>query len=351
MSILQFKGVGIKGISATVPKTVVKTMAQTDFFSEKQLTNFMESTGIEERRVASKEMCASDLCYDAAMRLLEKTETSTDQVDVLIFLSQTPDYRVPGTSILMQNRLHLPKSVLAFDVNMTCSGYLYGLFLGFSLANLPNINNVLLLVGETMSKITSMRDKATSLLLGDAGSATLISKGDCYGDIFLSLNTDGSNFDAINIPMGGFRNMSSEESLVYKTDEGGNERNGEQIVMDGMEVFSFAMTELPKDVKRLLNHCGKKVEEIDKFIFHQANKMMTDFIAKKLKVESSKVLYSIHKFGNTSGTSIPLTFAYQKDQFKIGELLLLNAIGAGFSWGTMLMTFASECTILDINEI
>lgn len=349
MAYYTFNGVGIKGISVTVPKNIEETSKQTKYFTENQLANFIESTGIEEKRIASDQTCASDLCYNAAINLIDNLSIPLDQIDVLIFVSQTPDYRAPSTSILLQNRLKLSKSTIAFDVNMACTGYLYGLLLAYSLLNAGG-KNVLLLVGDTLSKVTSQQDKATSLLMGDAASATLISKSKEYGNSYFSFNTDGSNFDAINIPMGGFKNMSSVESLQYKEYEDGSSRNGEQIHMDGMEVFSFAITELPKDIKRLLEYAGKELIDIDKFLLHQANRFLMDTIAKKVKMDKSKILFSINKFGNTSAASIPLTFVHQKSQINKGDLLLLNAIGSGFSWGTMLMNL-SECAILELNEI
>jgi len=350
MGLIKFSGIGIKSLSVTVPKERVETIKQNIFFTEKQLINFIESTGIKERRIASKDMCSSDLCYNAAINLFNKTDINLNEIDALIFLSQTPDYRVPGTSIIMQDRLKLPKTTIAFDVNMTCSGYIYGLFLAYSLTNIDNIKNVLLLVGETLSKITSTRDNSTGLLLGDGGSATLITKNEKYGDSFFSLNTDGSNLDAVIVPGGGFRNMSSIETLTTKQYEDGSERNDEQIRMDGIEVFSFAVSELPKDVKRLLNFAEKDVSNVDIFVFHQANKYMMDIIAKKLKIDTQKMLYSIQKYGNTSGVSIPMAIADQKNLLNNNDVLLLNAIGAGFSWGTLLLKMV-DCNILDINEL
>lgn len=350
MGLVKFNGIGIKAISVTVPKMRVETSQLTDFFTEKQLANFVSATGVEERRIANNEMCSSDLCYDAAMNLMKKINVQPDEIDALIFISQTPDYRVPGTSIILQDRLKLPKSTIAFDVNMTCSGYIYGLFLAYSLANIDNIKNVLLLVGETLSKITSTRDNSIGLLLGDAGSATLISKNDKYGDSYFSLNTDGSNLDAVIIPGGGFRHMSSVETLTYKQFEDGSERNDEQIRMDGMEVFSFAVSEMPKDVNRLLNFAEKEVSHFDKFVFHQANKYMMNVIAKKLKIDTQKMLYSIQKYGNTSGVSIPLTMADQRVLINNNDLILLNAIGAGFSWGSAILKLV-DCTIIEVNEL
>jgi len=320
--LVKFSGIGIKALSTTVPRNRVKTIEQTKYFSKKRLKDFVDTTGVEERRVADDNICSSDLCYEAAVNLLK---TPVD-ISVLIFISQTPDYRVPGTSIILQDRLGLSKGTIAFDVNMTCSSYIYGLFLAYSLAG---VGNVLLLVGETMTKITSPSDPATGLLLGDGGSATLITKDDKYGDSFFSLNTDGSYYDSVIIPGGGFRNMSS---------------NDEYIHMDGVEVFSFAISRIPKDVKAIMDFANT---DIDKIIFHQSNKYMMDVIARKANVDKSKMLYSIHKYGNTSGVSIPLTIADHKVE---DGTLLLNAIGAGFSWGSAIINLV-DCKTLDVSEL
>jgi len=350
MALIKFDGIGLKSLSVTVPKTKVETINRTDLLNESQLIKFIEVTGVKERRIAGVEVCSSDLCFDAAINLFNDCNINPDEIDVLIFLSQTPDYKVPGSSIILQDRLKLKKSTIAFDVNLTCSGFIYGLFLAYSLANLNGINNVLLLVGETLSKITSVKDKSTGLLLGDAGSATLITKSEKYGKSFFSLNTDGSNYKSVIVPGGGCRNMSSAETLKDKEYEDGSIRNDEQLRMDGMDVFSFAVSEIPKDVKKLLNFAGKDVSFIDKVIFHQSNKYMMDVIAKKAKVDLSKMIYSIQKFGNTSGVSIPSALADQKEQIDNNDVLLLNGIGAGFSWGTAIITLV-DCNILNINEL
>jgi 3-oxoacyl-[acyl-carrier-protein] synthase III len=350
MTHLKFKDIGIKAISTSIPKTKVKTIEQNDFFSDDYLRNFIKVTDVHERRVASQDTCSSDLCYVAAKKILNDPVISATDINALVFISQTPDYRVPGTSIILQDKLELPESTIAFDVNMTCSGYIYGLFLAYSLANIEGINNVLLLVGETLSKISSPRDKSTALLLGDAGSASLISKDSKYGESYFSLNTDGSSFESVIIPGGGFRNMSSSTTMKDVEYEDGNIRNGEQIKMDGMDVFSFAVSEIPKDVKNLMNYAQKSDGDINRYIFHQANRFMMDVIVKKSKIDKNKMLYSVQKYGNTSGVSIPLTIADQRNSLKNEEFILLSAIGAGFSWGSSILKLV-DCLIFDVEEL
>ncbi len=346
----KFDGIGLHSLSVTFPKTIVETIKQTHLFSEEQLLKFIETTGVKERRFAENNLCSSDLCYNAAENLIEQTKLNREEIDSLIFISQTPDYKVPGTSIILQDKLKLSKNTLAFDINLTCSGYLYGLFVAYSLLQNKNINNVLLLVGETLSKITSRDDKSTGLLLGDGGSATLINKNKKYGESYFSLNTDGGSYKSVMIPAGGYRNISSESTLKRKTYEDGSIRSDEQLKMDGMDVFSFAVAKIPKDVKKLLGFAQMDIASIDKVIFHQSNKYMMDVIAKKSGVDLSKMIYSIQKYGNTSGVSIPSAISSQKELIYKNDTILLNAIGAGFSWGTTILNI-SDCKILDINEI
>lgn len=350
MGLIKFSNIGIKAISATVPKKIVKTSDFTGFFSEEQIDKFVEATGVVERRFADENVCASDLCLNSAFDILSKIDINKDEIDVLIFVSQTSDYKSPGTSIMLQNKLGLKKSTIVYDVNMSCSGFIHGLLMAYTFLLLPEIKNVMLLVGDTLSKMISLQDKSTGLLLGDGGIATLISKGNQFGESFFSLNTDGANMKSVYIPAGGSRIMSSVETLKNSQYEDGSIRNQEQVVMNGMDVFSFAISELPKDVKRLLEFAGVSVDNIDKFAFHQANNFMTNHIAKKLKVDSSKILRSIQKYGNTAGVSIPLTLVENRISISRGESILMNAIGAGFAYGTVLLNIA-DCEILELNEL
>ncbi len=350
MGLLKFKNVGIKAISATVPRNVVKTRTLTNYFTKDHIEKFIEATGIVERRLVEENQCASDLCFNAACNLFDKIDISRNDIDMVIVVTQTPDYRSPGPAIILQERLGLNKSTIVYDLNMTCSGFIHGLMMSYSFLNTPEINNILLMVGDTLSKLISPRDKSTGMLLGDSGVAALITKGEEFGTSYFSMNTDGAYIHATIIPAGGYRMMSSKETVEYKEYEDGSIRNLEQSVMNGMDVFSFAISELPKDVKRLLTFANVSIENIDKYVFHQANQFMFEHIAKKLKTDKSKVLRSIQKYGNTAGVSIPLTLVENRALINKGEVILMNAIGAGFVYGTVLLNLA-YCEILELNEL
>jgi 3-oxoacyl-[acyl-carrier-protein] synthase III len=350
MGLLKFKNVGIRTLSATVPKNIIKTKSLTDYFPIEQIEKFIEATGVHERRFIDKDKCASDLCYNAACNLFDQSGVSRDDIDMLLFISQTPDYKVPGTSILLQHQLGLKTSTIVYDINMSCSGFIHGLLMAYTFLQLADIKNVLLLVGDTLSKYISLNDKSTGLLLGDGGIASLIAKGEQYGESFFSMNTDGGYLESVMLPAGGSRMISTTDTLKNIEYEDGSIRSLEQIVMNGMDVFSFAISELPKDVKRLLVFANKDIAEIDKYSFHQANKFMTEFIAKKLKANPEKLLRSIHKYGNTAGVSIPLTMVENRELINKDDSILMNAIGAGFAFGSVLLNIA-DCQILKLNEI
>lgn len=340
MAIIKYKNVEISAISACVPKNVSSNYELRNMMPEEEVEKVINSIGIKEKRIADKDVCTSDLCFKAAEKLLEDNQTGKDEIDALIFISQTPDYRQPATAMSLQNRLGLSKSTLCFDINLACSGYVYGLSVAFAYASCEGIRKVLLLVGETMSKTISTEDKTTMPLFGDAGTATLISKISGMTISLFSLNSDGSESDILRIPYGGYRHPSSIEGLKEYTDDDGNTRTGEHLIMKGMEVFNFGLREVPKDIKKVIAEINKNIDYIDVFIFHQANKFMTDFFAKRLKINLEKVPYSLSRFGNTSSASIPLTIVsemYNKNVFPNRRQVIVSGFGAGLSWATALI--------------
>ena len=347
MGIIKFKEVGIKAISACVPKTVVYNRELGYLIPEEEIDKTINNIGIEERRIADSDCCSSDLCFRAAQQLILDNEIDPQSIEALIFVSQTSDYHQPATAPILQHRLGLSKDTLAFDVNLACSGYVYGLSTAFAYANLGM--RVLLLVGETMSKIVSKHDKVNTPLFGDAGTATLVEPGN-YGNAVFSLHSDGAGAMVMNVPYGGFRNQSCIEGLKEVEDIDGSIRTGEQFRMDGMDVFNFGMKEEPKDIKRLLSECGLTIDQVDVLIYHQANKFMTDFFSKKLKIGPSHTPYCLRHFGNTSSASIPLTIVTQmKDGYKERKRSILSGFGAGLSWGSVLLDL-SKCAISELIE-
>lgn len=347
MATVRYSNVGIRAISACVPKTVVSNRDLGYLIPEEEIEKTINNIGIEERRIADADCCTSDLCFRAAQKLMQDNDIAPESIDALIFVSQTSDYHQPATAPILQYRLGLSKETICFDINLACSGYVFGLSTAYAYANMGL--RVLLLVGETMSKIVSRHDKVNTPLFGDAGTATIIEQGD-YGNSVFSLHSDGSGALVMNVPYGGFRNQSCEEGLKEEVDDDGSVRTGEQFRMDGMGVFNFGMKEEPKDIKRLLAECEMTIDQVDVLVYHQANKFMTDFFSKKLKIDASHTPYSLKRFGNTSSASIPLTIVSEmRDGYKERSHTILSGFGAGLSWGSVMLDL-SKCAISELIE-
>lgn len=349
MAIIRYNNVGIKAISACVPQKVMRNADLTYLIPASEIVKTMDYVGIRERRYAEADVCSSDLCVKAANKLFEDNHMAKEEIDALIFISQTSDYHQPATAPLLQHRLGLSTDCLSFDINLACSGYVYGLSVAYAYASMSGISNVLLLVGETMSKTVSQYDKVSTPLFGDAGTATLISKGD-FPEAVFSLHSDGSGSDIIKMQYGGYRKPSCTEGLKVVKDSDGNIRTGEQFFMDGMEVFNFGMSVEPKDIKRVLKECNMSVDDLDLLIYHQANRFMTDFFSKRLKIPSEKTPYSLEKFGNTSSASIPLTIVSEMENaFPNRKKVIVSGFGAGLSWATAMIDL-SQCAISSLIE-
>lgn len=349
MAIIRYKNVGIKAMAACVPQKIVYNKDLGYLIPGEEIEKTIQNIGISERRYADAGVCSSDLCMAAAERLISDNQIDKNTIDALIFVSQTSDYHQPATSPLLQHKLGLPTSTLCFDVNLACSGFVYGLSIAYAYTSMLGINNVLLLVGETMSKTVSQKDKVSTPLFGDAGTATLISKGD-FPEAVFSLHSDGSGSDVIKMPYGGYRNPSCQEGLVEHTDAEGNVRTGEQFFMDGMAVFNFGMKVEPKDIKNLLNECGMEIDDIDLLIYHQANKFMTDFFSKRLKISQDKTPYCLEKFGNTSSASIPLTIVSElSNGYPQRKHVIVSGFGAGLSWASAMIDL-TQCKISQLIE-
>lgn len=348
MAKITFSGVGIKALSACVPSEVVDNTDLGYLIPEEEIEKTINNIGIRQRRIAAPDVTASDLCYKAALKLIEDNDVNPDSIDVLLFMSQTADYRIPATSCLLQHRLGLSKQTMCFDISQGCSGYLFALSTAFAYASTQGVNRVLLLDGETFSKIVNRRDKVDWPLYGDAGTATLIEKGD-YGESTFMLNTDGSGEKFLKIHA-GMRNPITPDSLVEREQEDGNIRNDLEVFMDGMDVFNFAISKVPKSVKAMLAETSTSIDDIDYLVFHQANRFMMDFFVKKLKISPDRVPYSIGKYGNTSSASVPLTVASELTGRLEGDhIVMMSAFGAGLSWGTALLRM-HNCNVLPVIE-
>lgn len=352
MALLCYDNIGIAGMAACVPKNIIKNYEYTEYFPVEEVKEVVDKIGVIERRFASQETCASDLCYAAAERLIYDMDIDKSEIDVLLFISQTPDYRMPATSVILQDRLGLPKTTMAFDINLGCSAFIYGLSVAFSYASQPGIRNVLLLDGETRSKVYSPKDRKTAFLFGDGGVAAIIRKDQDFGKSFFSLNSDGSRESLIKIDAGGYRNMSSADTVKERVvDQFGNIRSQEQGYMKGGDVFNFVIKEIPEDFGRIMSFSGENISDIDYFIFHQANNFINSYLAQKLRLDKSRIPSTIPKFGNVSSVSVPLTIISElKGKLEGKRKLLLSAFGVGMTWAHAIIN-TSNCYLSDIVEI
>lgn len=338
MSVITIDRVKISGISACVPKCVQKNLDNKIFNTEEDAIKFISTTGVKERRIASFEICTSDLTINAANRLITELGWNPEEIGILICVTQTPDFHGPMNSSIIQNKLGLSINCLSFDIPIGCSGFVYGSSVISSMMKSFGISKGILLVGDTLSKQASPQDKSTQPLFGDAGCATGFELSNDPNDVFIfDLGGDGSGWKSLYMKDGGYRNPFNEDSLKYFTNSEGLTRNGCHTIMEGMDVFSFGISTAPKTVNNVLEYCGLTVDDIDAFVFHQANLFMNEKIRKKLKIDSNKFPCSIDKFGNTSSATIPLTMVSElKNDLENSELnLILCGFGIGLSWGTM----------------
>ena len=352
MAFLHFNGIGISALSAAVPKQIINNYEYTEFFPKDDVKKVVDKVGIYERRFADENTCSSDLCFAAAEKLIADNGIDKNEIDLLVFISQTPDYRMPATSIILQNRLGLPTSTIAFDINLGCSAFIYGMGVVFSMMQNGCLRKALILDGETRSKVYNPKDRRTAFLFGDGGVAALVERNDKFGESWFSFNSDGSREDLIKIPAGGYRHMSSVETVKEKVvDEYGNIRSDENGYMNGADVFNFVIKEIPKDLKGLLAYADKTPADLDYILFHQANNFINSYLAKKLKLDTTKIPSTVEKFGNTSSVSVPLTIVSElKDKLEGKNTLLLSAFGVGMTWASGIITM-DNCKISDIVEV
>ena len=353
MAIVKYNNVGITAMAACVPQNIIDNYRyDLDIWPEEEVRNVVDKVGVVERRFVDDKTCASDLCFAAAERLIADNNIDKREIDLLVFLSQTPDYRMPATSILLQNRLGLPMSTMAFDVSLGCSGFISVLSILYAMMQNQGFHKALLLNGETRSKVYSRKDRREAFIFGDAGVAALIERDEKFGESHFSLNSDGSRSDLIMIKGGGYRNMSSVETLREKiVDEYGNIRTDENGYMNGADVFNFVIVEVPKDIKRLMTASGEDIQQMDYYIFHQANAFINNHIAKKLKLDKERIPWTIQKYGNTSSVSVPLTIVSELKGKMAGEKkLMLSAFGVGMAWATAIVPFV-DCKISEMVEL
>ncbi len=333
MAFLDIKNVAVKGISACAP---IVCDYISDIYKWGGVNSFADSTGIKARRRSPAGVTASDLCYTAAEKLIAEMGWEKSDIGALVFVSQTPDYILPATSCLLQERLGLSKECYTLDISLGCSGWVYAISVLAALLQNGTIKKGLLLAGDTPTKLCSPDDKSVWPLFGDAGTATAVEHTPNQRGMQFVFNTDGNGAETIIVREGAYRKPINEDSLK-PVDLGEDRiRNGIQVELDGMDVFSFGITKAPKSVRQLCEHFGIDKDNADLFTFHQANLMMNEMIRKKLKLPEDKVPYCMDEFGNTSCASIPLALVTREREKLQTEKLkhVACGFGVGLSWGS-----------------
>ena len=334
MAIIRYSGVSIKAISACVPKNVSRNCDLGYLIPEEEIQKTINSIGIKEKRYVDEDVTASDLCFKAAERLIEDNQIDRNSIDMVLFLSQLPDYKIPATAPLLQHRLGLPTTTAALDLSLGCSGWVYALSTAMAYASLPGIHRVLLLDGETFSKFVNRKDKVDAPLYGDAGTATLIEKTpDIPFESVFALYSDGSGEDAVKITAGGARFKTTVDNLQEHIEKDGSILSDNEVFMNGMEVFNFVMRTVPRSIKDLCLENGLELASVGHLILHQANRFMTDFIVKRIKYPIERVPYCLDRFGNTSSPSIPLTISSELAGQSLSDAIV-SGFGAGLSWAS-----------------
>ena len=349
MAFLDIKNVRIAGMAAGVPKNIASNLhpgPEDNVSADYAPEDFVATTGVEERRISTT-LCASDLCYGAAEKLIADLGWDKQEIEGILFVSQTPDYILPATACILQDRLGLSTECYATDMSIGCSGWLYGLSSLAALVSNGGIKKALLMVGDAKARVNGKRNP----LFGSSGTVTALEYVEGAKGLQFHFGTDGSGFDAIITPDGGARNQITPESF-NKYEFEGKMVHRLQSRMKGMDVFSFGITTAPKSIKKLAEHFGFDYQSADYLVLHQANMKMNDFIVKKLKFDKTKVPSSLRYFANTNGASIPVTIVTQlKGKLNETTKFLCCGFGVGLSWGSLYFESDKDMVISNLVEL
>jgi 3-oxoacyl-[acyl-carrier-protein] synthase-3 len=336
----------IRAIEYYLPESTLSTIELSRDFPEWSVEKIDAKTGIAERHIARADECSSDLAVAAARKLFASGACNCSDIDFVLFCTQTPDYFLPTTACLIQDRLGIPTSAGALDFNLGCSGFVYGLGLAKGLILSGQASHVLLLTAETYSKFLNQRDRSVRTIFGDAGAATLLVAEDSTEPLIgpFVYGTDGRGGENLIVPTGGMRCNRSAATAVEVEDDSGNVRSADNLFMNGAEIFSFTLSAVPKSIEMLLHKSGKKLEDIDLFVFHQANRYMLEHLRKRMKISEAKFHLAMNHCGNTVSCSIPIALKHALIEGKVleGSLLMLVGFGVGYSWGATLVRWTKS---------
>ena len=328
------ENVKIAAISAWLPTNILEMSSLVSEYGKSEVENIIKTTGIERVRIADEKETSSDLCFKAAENLIEREGINRKDIDGLVFVSQTMDYILPATSISLQKRLGLGKGTVCIDVHYGCSGYIYGLLQAAMWLHCGACENVLVLAGDTTSRMIHPKDKSLRMVFGDCGTASWLTIG--TSPMGFHICSDGGGADRLIVPAGGFRMPSSRETSRIVYDEDHNGRTLDNLYMDGLSIFNFAITNVYKDIDILLKTMRWEKEDIGLFALHQANNFMVNYIRKKMKVRQEYVPTNVRNYGNTGPATIPLLLAdvCPVSSYNLNKVIL-SGFGVGLSWGSV----------------
>lgn len=340
-----FKNVEIKSIATCLPEKVVEMTSYTDKFGEKVVTETISGSGIERLHHAAVGETTADLCQRAAEMIFEKEQIDRNTIDGVVFVSQTMDYFNPATSCVLQGKLGLSNDCVCFDISYGCSGYIYGMFQAASLISSGACNKVLVLAGDTNTKTHEKDNKSSVMVFGDAGSATIVSKGET--DMAFHIMSNGYSYKTVINDWGGYRMWPQNKDPQYKTAE---------PPMQGDDVFSFIVSVGPKTIKSVLELAGWDKDDVDFYGLHQATKITVDFMRRKLKLaHPERAPFDIMNYGNTGPTTVPLVLTdwpYRAEGIDTStwHKVILAAYGVGLSWGSIACDLSKTKIYRPINQ-
>jgi 3-oxoacyl-[acyl-carrier-protein] synthase-3 len=336
-------GIQIKEIEYFLP---VKVKTNEDLQRENpewDVAKVAVKTGIYSRHIAGDNQTALDLAVIAVEKLFMKNSIKKEDINGIIFCTQSPDYVMPSNSFLIHKKFEFDKNTWSFDYNLACSGYVYGLCIARGFIETGMAKNIMLITSDTYSKYINEKDRSTVNLFGDGAAVTIISNSDKEesGIIDAKLSSSGKDYKSFYIPSGGSRLPKNKNSRELTKDSSGNIRHSENIHMNGFAVWKFISRIVPQQIQEILRKNDLSTGDIDFFGFHQASKLTLDSLAKALKISNDKIYTNIGNIGNTVSSSIPILLkdAMEEKKIKRGDLVLLSGFGVGLSWGTILMKF------------
>jgi 3-oxoacyl-[acyl-carrier-protein] synthase-3 len=331
----------VAGIEYYLPENVLSTSDLAEEFPEWSVEKIDAKTGIRERHIASADERSSDLAVGAARKLFDSGACTPESVDFVLLCTQTPDYFLPTTACLLQDRLGIPTSAGALDFNLGCSGYIYGLGLAHGLISSGQASNVLLITAETYSKFIHPRDRSVRTIFGDAAAATIVRAVESDVPLIgpFVFGSDGRGAGNLIVPVGGMRRPRSQESDGATEDETGNVRSEGNLLMNGPEIFTFTLAVVPQCIERLFARSGLTMDNIDLFVFHQANQYMLEHLRNRMDIPEEKFFVRMSHSGNTVASTIPIALKHAscEGRLKRGSMVMLVGFGVGYSWGATLL--------------